>query len=64
MLKPRMSCLAEAATNLLASKPRLGGLEYDFGNLNDIITPKLKDHRLGEDVDDAKAEQASNAIRS
>jgi hypothetical protein len=40
MLKLRMPCLAEAAAALLASKPGSGGLECDFGSLNDIITPK------------------------
>ena len=40
MLKPRMPCLAEVAAALLASKRGSGGLECDFGNLNDIITPK------------------------
>ena len=33
-----MPCLAEAAVTLLASKPGSGGLECDFGNLNDYIT--------------------------
>jgi hypothetical protein len=41
MLKPRMPCLAEAAAALLASKPGSCGLECDFGNLYDIITPKI-----------------------
>jgi hypothetical protein len=40
MLKPKMPCLAEASAALLASKLGAGGLEYDFGSLNDIITPK------------------------
>ena len=35
-----MPYLAEATAALLASKPGLGGLECDFDNLNDIITPK------------------------
>jgi hypothetical protein len=35
-----MPCLAEATVTLLASKHRSSGLECDFGNLNDIITPK------------------------
>ena len=35
-----MPCLAEVAAALLASKPGSGGLECDFGSLNDIITPK------------------------
>jgi hypothetical protein len=39
--KPRMPCLAKATIALLATKPGLGGLECDFGNLNDIITPKI-----------------------
>jgi hypothetical protein len=40
MLKPRTPCLAGAVAALLASKPRSGGLECDFGSLNDIIIPK------------------------
>jgi hypothetical protein len=40
MLKPRMPCLVEAAAALLTSKLGSCGLECDFGNLNDIITPK------------------------
>ena len=35
-----MSCLAEVAAALVASKPGFGGLECNFGSLNDIITPK------------------------
>ena len=34
----RMLCLAEATATLLASNPGSGGLECDFGSLNDIIT--------------------------
>jgi hypothetical protein len=41
MLKLRMPCLAEAAAALLASKYGSGGLECDFGSLNDIITLKI-----------------------
>ena len=35
-----MPCLAEVVVVLLASKPRSGGLECDFGSLHDIIIPK------------------------
>ena len=35
-----MPCLAKATAALLASKPRLGGLECDFSSLNDTIAPK------------------------
>ena len=35
-----MPCLAEATAALLVSKPGWGGLQCDFGSLNDIITPK------------------------
>ena len=34
-----MPCLAKATAALLASKFGSSGLEYDFGSLNDIITP-------------------------
>jgi hypothetical protein len=40
MLKPRMPCLAESTTPLLASKLGSSGLECDFDSLNDIIIPK------------------------
>lgn len=35
-----MTCLAEVAAALMAAQAGPGGLECDFGSLNDTISPK------------------------
>ena len=63
----RMPSLAEVAAALLVSKHVSGGLECDFGSLNDIITPKISSLGGGvadSSINDVEVEQTSNVIRS
>ena len=59
-----MPCLAKTTPILLTSKHGSGGLECDFGSLNEIMTPKeiIAWGNICKGVDDAEVEQAFNAI--